>query len=197
LEGGAGSRLNPRVVTAEHEEENERWASRLREVICGWVENTGKMVLLAPEVDKEIASARRYLLEKLPQQVLEQVVLRDRFWNVDEAASVYARAAALVSMEPHSCIIGLANGVPSIHYYSPKHGQKAGMFADVGLPEWLHDIEAVSADTVVEALKRIDSDRAGALSRVAEAMAVVNGRSAEMMGAIDKCLHAGSCGYVG
>lgn len=180
LEGGTGNLLNPRVPTPRQIAENERWADSLRQVICGWVAATGKKVLLSPEVDKEIAMARRLLLEQLPGEVQSHVVLRDHFWNVDEAASVYARAAAVVSMEPHSCIVALANGTPAIHYFSPNHGRKAHMFADIGLADWLHNIHEVPPQAIVKILKEIASDRAGAAERVAEAMNVVHAGAAKM-----------------
>ena len=77
-------------------------------------------------------------------------------------------------MEPHSCIIGLANGVPAIHYYSPKHGVKAKMFADIGLGKWLHNIDTDAVENVLKPLFDIVENREAALREVQTAMAQVH-----------------------
>jgi polysaccharide pyruvyl transferase WcaK-like protein len=162
----------------------ELWSARLREVVTSWVRATGMRVLLAPEVEKETEPARRLILERLPSDIRTQVVLRETFWNVDEAASVYDRAHTVVSMEPHSCIIALAFGTPAIHYYSLLHGVKAWMFRDIGLPEWLISIDDDRPADVVSALTVIDSDYNRATEKVQRAMAFVDCRSAEMMATV-------------
>lgn len=169
--------LNPLHISESDRLENERWASQLINVIRGWIEHTGKPVILAPEVDKEIPAAHSLIWDQLPSSLRPYVREVQSFWNVDEAASVYAMASAVVSMEPHSCIIALANGVPAIHFYSPKHGVKAQMFADIGLSEWLCDINRTSAEMVIRELMRIESDRGEAVNRVNTAMQRVHGYS--------------------
>jgi polysaccharide pyruvyl transferase WcaK-like protein len=178
----SGARV--RDKSTDDAELGERWASRLREVVTDWVRETGMRVLLAPEVEKEIEAARRLILERLPSDVRAEVVLRETFWSVDEAASVYDRAHTVVSMEPHSCIIALAFGTPAIHFYSLLHGVKAWMFRDIGLPEWLISIDEDRAADVVSALKAIDSDYARATEKVRRAMAFVDRRSGEMMATV-------------
>lgn len=165
--------LNPHRATPEQIAEDQECAARLRAVITGWIESTGLPVLLAPEVDKEIPHARTLLLDPLPAALREKVVHRDTFWNVDEAASLYARAAALVAMEPHSPIIALANGVPAIHYYLRRHGHKARMFADLGLADWLMEISEVRPDCVLRELARIHRDPPAARARAAAALRTV------------------------
>jgi polysaccharide pyruvyl transferase WcaK-like protein len=187
-EGKRGNILNPHNVSPEQALENERWASRLREVICGWVEATGKKVLLAPEVDKEMAAARDLVWTKLPDRVRTSVVSPGRFWNTDEAAAVYAQAAAVLSMEPHSCIIALANKTPAIHYFSPKHGCKAWMFSDIGLPDWLQDIETTPPSAILDELLRIDARPDEARTKVERAMSDVHRRSETMAQTIRRSL---------
>jgi hypothetical protein len=72
------------------------------------------------------------------------------FWNADEAASIFARAHTIVCHEPHSPIIALANGTPIIHTYSEFHSPKCWMFKDIGLPEWLLEMD----ETPVEKMAR-------------------------------------------
>lgn len=177
----AGDVLNPKDPTEAERAENESWAGRLREVITDWVRRTGKQVVLAPEVNKEIHQARVLIYEQLPASVRQHLVLRETFWNVDEAASVYAQACAVLSMEPHSGIIALAHGTPALHYFSRKHGLKAWMFRDIGLAEWLFDIDATPATSVQRALAAIEEDPLRARNKVRRAMEGVHARSAEMM----------------
>lgn len=178
---GHGNRLTPTVVTEDAAREHDRWAARLIELITSWVTKTGIKVLLAPEIDKEMDGARQLIWEKLPANIRSSVVCRNRpFWTVDEAAAIYARAKAVVSMEPHSCIIALANGVPALHYYVRKHGVKAFMFEDIGLGKWLHDIETIPVPDVLEQLLFIESNPEQARRDVADAMSRVHEASRRM-----------------
>ena len=159
----------------------EEWAVKLRAIIVAWVRRTGNPVVLAPEVEKEIGPARRMLRDPLPDDVRAHVVHRDIFWNADEAASLYARAHTVLSVEPHSCIMALAGGTPAIHFFSRSHGYKAWMFRDIGLSEWLIDIDTEPAERVIATLARIDGSYGLARGKAARAMRFVNDRSGEMM----------------
>ena len=169
----------------------EVWYQKLRDVIVSWVERTGQPVVLLPEVEKEVASARRELFDKLPEAIRSRVVHRETFWNADEAVSVYARARALVAMEPHSCIMALANGTPAIHYFSRQHGFKAWMFRDIGLSEWLLDIDHDPASRITAALDRIISLPDLTRAKLDRAMTGVHARSREMAGDIARVLDPG------
>lgn len=183
-----GTVMNPTKPSKEDLAQNDLWTAKLRELIIDWVRKTGKKVLLAPEVNKEITHAKTMLLDKLPEDVKPYVVNRDPFWNVDEAASIYSQAIAVVSMEPHSCIIALAMGTPTMHLASPRHGLKRWMFRDIGLSEWLFDIDADPASQFTSALLKIDAKPALAKSKVNRAMHTVNTRSQEMMGELKEVL---------
>lgn len=166
----------------------EMWATKLREVITDWVKRTGWKVVLVPEVEKEIAPAKKMLLDPLPEEIRAKVVHRDHFWNADEAVSLYAQAHALVAVEPHSCIMALAHSTPAIHFFTRKHGYKAWMFRDIGLSEWLIDIDTEPAGRVTAALERIRTDYPLAVSKTQRAMNFVNTRSGEMMGEVKRAL---------
>ncbi len=77
--------------------------------------------------------------------------------------------------------MALAHGVPIIHFFSKRHGVKAWMFRDFGLPEWLIDIDEEPADTTIKALMDIYNDYDRASGKVKRAMQFVEQRSAEMM----------------
>jgi hypothetical protein len=98
----------------------------------------------------------------------------DEFWNADEAASIFARAHTVICHEPHSPIIALANGTPIIHTYSEFHSPKCWMFKDIGLPEWLLEMDETPVEKIAETLFAIDADYAGAQAKVKKAMSYVH-----------------------
>ncbi len=157
------------------------WAAKLRGIMVSWVRRTGNKVALVPEVEKEIEPARTMLWELLPDDVRPFVVHRDRFWSADEAVSLYARAHTVLSLEPHSCIMALAQGTPALHFFTRRHGYKAWMFRDIGLSEWLIDVDEEPWERVTAALIRIDEHYELARTKTERAMRFVNDRSAEMM----------------
>lgn len=180
--------LNPQRPTEQQQRDDEARAAKLREVMIAWVRGTGMKVVIAPEVDKEIAHNERLLLDPLPDDVKAKVVLRDTFWLPDEAASVFAKARAVVCHEPHSCIIALAMGTPILHPSSLIHGPKREMFADIGLRDWLLDLDAQPAGDVSAALMAIHNDYPAALAKVKTAMEFVRGKQAETMRAVNSSL---------
>ncbi|QHV93911.1 polysaccharide pyruvyl transferase family protein [Spirosoma endbachense] len=174
-------------VAELQEQDNERMA-KIRVMITSWVRDTGLKVLLAPEVTKEIETAKSFLYDQLPDDVKANVVWRDTFWNADEALSVYARAHTIYGMEPHSLIMGLTLGVPVLHAWPPSHGRKAWMFRDIGLPDWLFQVDESSADDWTKQLRLIHQDYAGAKKKVAKAMDFVHHRQASTMQVINKAI---------
>ena len=65
------------------------------------------------EMTYQIPMAKEVLVDPLPSDVKKNVVWRDTYWLPDEAASIYSKAQAVVSVECHSPIIALANGTPA------------------------------------------------------------------------------------
>lgn len=164
------------------------WAAKLREVIIHWVKDTGLKVLIVPEVEREIVPGKQWIYDRLPADIRDHVVHMDEWWNMDMACSIYRSAHTVVNLEPHSCIMALANGTPIIHYYSPQHGLKAWMFRDIGLPEWLIDIDREPAVHALEALMGIHHDYKRARAKVKRAMTFVESRSSEAIQDIKKLL---------
>ena len=181
-------RLNPQKPTPEQQLEDETRAAKLREVMIAWVRETGLKIVIAPEVDKEIAHNKRLLFDPLPDDVKAKVVPRDTFWLPDEAASVFANARAVVCHEPHSCIIALAMGTPILHPSSLVHGPKREMFRDIGLGEWLLDLDAQPASDVTAALMQIQRDPDAAATRVKKAMEFVTQQQAATMRVVSSAL---------
>ena len=83
--------INERSIEKDH--------AKLRELIVAYVRQTGNRVLACPEMTYQVELAKTKLLDPLPDDVKRQVVWRDSFWMPDEAAAVYAKAQAVVSLE--------------------------------------------------------------------------------------------------
>ena len=142
----------------------------LRDLITLYVRETGHKVLLCPEMTYQIAVAKEHLLDPLPADVKPHVLWRDTFWLADEAASVYARATAIVSAECHSPIIALSQGTPAFYVRNPTDTVKAQMFADLDLGDWIFECRHTTGQQLWEKLKPLHEDRTAARARVQAAM---------------------------
>ena len=167
-------KLNPLHPTPQQIADDERRAAKFRELVTLWVKRTGHKVLIAPETIKEMGHNKRLIHDPLPPEIQKHVVNLDEFWNADEAASIFARAHTIVCHEPHSPIIALANGTPIIHTYSEFHSPKCWMFKDIGLPEWLLEMDETPVEKIAETLFAIDADYRAAQAKVNKAMAYVH-----------------------
>lgn len=167
-------KLNPLHPTPEQIADDERRAAKYRELVTMWVKKTGHKVLIAPETIKEMGHNKRLIHDPLPPEIQKHVVNLEYFWNSDEAASVFARAHTIVCHEPHSPIIALANGTPIIHTYSEFHSPKCWMFKDIGLGEWLLEMDETPVAKMAETLFAIDADYPSAQAKVKKAMAYVH-----------------------
>jgi polysaccharide pyruvyl transferase WcaK-like protein len=167
-------KLNPLHPTPGQIADDERRAAKYRDLVTRWVRKTGHKVLIAPEVKKEMEHNRRLIHDPLPADIRRHVVNLEYFWNADEAASVFARAHTVVCHEPHSPIIALANGTPILHTYSEFHSPKCWMFQDIGLPEWLQEMDETPVEKMADTLLAIDADYPAAQARVQKAMAYVH-----------------------
>lgn len=174
------------------EKREQAHAAKLRRLIETWVDRTGHDVLICPEVKLEIEPARRLIYQPLPEDVRSHVRFKDEFWLPDEAFSVYARAEVIVSMEMHSVILGLAVGTPVLHPRFVEAGRKAWMLRDLGLEEWLFDIDTDPADQMIARLLAIHDDYDHALGQVESAMDIVHKRQKETMAVVKRTLVQGA-----
>jgi polysaccharide pyruvyl transferase WcaK-like protein len=166
---------------AENEKHREADHAKIRAAIAAWVRETGKKALLCPEMTYQVELLRPLLFDPLPEDVKPRVVTRPSYWLTDEAASTYARAAAVVSLEMHSPIIAVANGVPAIHVRQPTDTRKGQMWRDVGLGDWLFEVDASSGDQMAAALLAIHRDPGKARASAARARDFASARDAAMM----------------
>ncbi len=175
------------AINAQHADRDH---APLRELITLWVRQTGKKVILCPEMTYEIEVAREHLLDPLPADVKKNVIWRDSFWFADEACAVYARAVAVISAECHSPILALANGTPALYVRNPVDTVKGEMFRDIGLGGWVFESGHTSGQELWKTLQPLHYDRAGARTRVQTAMTKVTALQRRMAQAIATAVSA-------
>jgi polysaccharide pyruvyl transferase WcaK-like protein len=170
---------------AENERHRETDHAKLRHAIAAWVRETGRPALLCPEMTYQVELLRPLLFDPLPEEIRRRVVVRDAYWLPDEAASTYARAAAVVSLEMHSPIIAVANGTPALHVRQPTDTRKGQMWRDVGLGEWLFEVEASTGEALAARLLEIHREPGRARELVARARAATASQMREMIRATE------------
>jgi hypothetical protein len=169
---------------ARRKEINDRHVERdmqvLREVMERYIRSTGDRVLVCPEMTYEVELGKSYLVDRLPESLRQNVVWRDTFWLPDEAAAVYAKSAAVISVECHSPIISLVQGTPAIYLRQPTDTCKGQMYPDLGAGDWLFEIDHVSGADVWQAVDKILKHPAAARKKANDVMAVVHAKQRVM-----------------
>ncbi len=168
--------INGRTTESDH--------AKLRETIVAYVKKTGNKVLACPEMTYEVELAKQILLDPLPDEVKARTVWRDTFWLPDEAASVYAKAQAVVSVECHSPLIALHNGTPTFYVRQPTDTCKGQMYRDIGAGEWLFEIEETSGRQLWSRLEAIVRDPGKAKAKVKAIMSTVETGQKRMVDAV-------------
>ena len=167
---------------------NEAFADRdhakMREAIVAWVTEFKRKVLLVPEMTYAVPRLRPLLYDPLPKDVKPNVAVLDRYWLTAEAASVYARAAAVVSFEMHSPIMAVAAGTPAVLLRQPTDTRKGQMWRDIGLDEWIFEIDDSTGEQIAERLLEIGRDLPSARKAAHKARKFAHERMAAMVAEI-------------
>ncbi len=146
----------------------------LREAIVEIVRQTSLRILICPEDVSQTKIGRELLFDPLPDDVKGNVVIREQFWLPNEALSVYVRSAGLFGNEMHSPVICIGNGVPAIVCRSAEQTTKGMMWNDIGLGEWLFDLDDPnSMRGLVPAVLKIAHDPAWARQKAGAARELV------------------------
>jgi polysaccharide pyruvyl transferase WcaK-like protein len=174
---------NPERI-AVNDEFAERDHAKLREGIAAWVRTTGMKVFVVPEMTYAVTRLRPLLFDGLPAEVKPRVAVLDRYWLTDEAAAVYARAAAVASFEQHSPIMAIANGTPAVLLRQPTDTRKGQMWRDVGLDDWIFEIDRTTGAQVADRLLAIAADLPAARGVAGQARERAGRAMAEMVSAI-------------
>ncbi|MFG0333922.1 MAG: polysaccharide pyruvyl transferase family protein [Maioricimonas sp. JB049] len=166
--------VNERLKESDH--------GKIREAVIAFVRQTGMKVLLCPEDETHMQIGREMILERLPDDVRKQTVWREDFWLPDEAVSTYRRALALLSMDMHSPIMAVGNGIPAIHCRFEEQTSKGQMWNDIGLGDWLFDLDNEDDGSgITREVLKIAAAPQMARSRVARAMQFVRQRQQATM----------------
>ncbi len=167
---------------------NERFAevdhAKVRDGIIAWVRQTGMRVFLVPEMTYAVPLLSPLLYDKLPDDVKPHVAVMDRYWLTAEANSVYKRAAAILSCEQHSPIMGIANGTPAVMVRQPTDTRKGQMWRDIGRNDWLFEIDQSTGAQIAECIVKIGRDLPAARVLAAEARTTAQQAMAAMVGNI-------------
>ncbi|MDP8243600.1 MAG: polysaccharide pyruvyl transferase family protein [Candidatus Hinthialibacter antarcticus] len=162
--------------TSVNELHKEADHAKMRAAIVRWVRETGKKALLCPEMTYQIALLKPMLFDPLPDDVKKNVVIRQVYWRPDEAASVYRRAFAVISMECHSPIIAAVNGTPFMYLRQPQDTIKGQMYYDIGADDWVFEIEESTGVQISDRLMEMASSPEQTKNDLANAMEKVNER---------------------
>ena len=165
--------INARTTEGDH--------AKLREMMIAYVRKTGGRVMACAEMTYQVAMAKEVLVDPLPDDVRKNVVWRDTYWLPDEAASVYAQARAVVSVECHSPLIALKSGTPAFYVRQPTDTCKGQMYRDIGMDEWLFEVEETSGADLWARLEAIHRSPGQAKAQVRKIMAQVEAAQARML----------------
>lgn len=182
--------INPQTTkpnpqrSAVNEAFAERDHAKMREAIVAWVTEFRRKVFLVPEMTYAVPRLRPLLYDPLPKDVKRSVVVLDRYWLTAEAASVYARAAAVISFEMHSPIIAVAAGTPAVLLRQPTDTRKGQMWRDIGLDRWIFDIDDTTGKQVAERLIEVGGDLLAARKTAEKALTFARERMAAMIAEI-------------
>ncbi|MEO0529863.1 MAG: polysaccharide pyruvyl transferase family protein [Planctomycetota bacterium] len=164
---------------------NERWADRdhakARTAMIRWIRETGGKVLVCPEMTYQLDVMDELLINPLPEDVRSRVERVDHYWLPDEAAAVYRDAVAVLSFECHSPILAFAQGTPAFYLRQPEDTSKGQMWYDLGVAEWVFEIEEVTGEQIASQLIAVHNDPAAAGTYLREAMIIVRERQTASM----------------
>jgi polysaccharide pyruvyl transferase WcaK-like protein len=176
---------------ARNEEMKEHDHAPLRAAITAVVRETPLKVLVCPEDETQMEIGKEMLVDKLPDDVKAKVVWREKYWLTDEAVSAYVRSAGLFGLEMHSPIMCVGNGVPAIVCRFLDQTYKGIMWRDIGLGEWLFDMDVEEEVTrIVPTVLALAKDPAAARAKTVKALEFVHQRQREQMAVLKKCLAA-------
>lgn len=171
------------VKHARNEEMKEHDHAQLRQAIIEVVEQTDLKVLLCPEDKTQIQVGKELLLDKLPDTIRKRVAWRPNYWLTGEAISTYVRSAGLFGNEMHSPIMCIGHGIPAIVCRWAEQTTKGFMWEDIGLDDWLFDLDDESqVAKVVPAILEMAKDPIGAKAKAENARKIVLQRQRETMG---------------
>ena len=176
---------------ARNEAMKEHDCKPLRDAIMSVLLQTDLKILLCPEDKTQMAVNKEMLYDKLPEDLKSRVVWRENYWLTDEAASTYRRSAGLFGHEMHSPIMCIGSGIPAIVCRWAEQTSKGYMWRDIGLSDWLFDLDQeAELQNVAAAVLAMAKDPAGSKAKAEKARDVVMGKFAASMAVVKSHLTA-------
>jgi polysaccharide pyruvyl transferase WcaK-like protein len=176
---------------ARNEAMKEHDCKPLRDAIMSVLLQTDLKILLCPEDKTQMAVNKEMLYDKLPEDLKSRVVWRENYWLTDEAASTYRRSAGLFGHEMHSPIMCIGSGIPAIVCRWAEQTSKGYMWRDIGLSDWLFDLDQeAELQKVAAAVLAMAKDPAGSKAKAEKARDVVMGKFAASMAVVKSHLTA-------
>lgn len=160
--------------------------NKLRTVMINWIRDTGKKVLLCPEMTYQIDIMQELLIDPLPDDIKPNVFNMNEYWITDVAASVYKRAFAVISMECHSPIISYANNTPAFYIRQKEDTIKGQMYYDIKLSDWVFEIDEVNGEDIYKQLKKLIENEGFANKKILDAYEIINNQYHESFDIIKK-----------
>jgi hypothetical protein len=162
------------IKDAINDRTTERDHAKVREMIVSYVTNTGNKVMACAEMTYQVEMAKEVLVDPLPPEVKKNVVWRDTYWLPDEAASIYSKAEAVISLECHSPLIALRNGTPAFYVRQPTDTCKGQMYRDFGADDWFFEVDETNGSELWSRLATIHRDSSKAKAKVKSILATVD-----------------------
>lgn len=128
---------------------------------------------------------KELVLDHLPADVRRRVVWQPKYWMTDEAISTYIRSAGLFGNEQHSAIMCIGHGIPAIVCRWAEQTTKGFMWQDIGLGDWLFDLDDESqVEKVVPTVLEMAKNPERSKEKAAKARQFVEKRQAETMAVV-------------
>lgn len=140
---------NVAEINNRYQEEDH---AKMRHLISWWISETGNKVVVCPEMTYQTGIMDSLLINPLADPLKNKMVKHD-YWLPDEAASLYKKAFAVISMECHSPIMAAVNGTPCFYLRQPQDTIKGQMWYDLGLDEWVFELEETPGTELAEGLE--------------------------------------------
>ena len=173
-------------VNTLNEQHKEKDHAKARYAMIEYVRQTGNKVLICPEMTYQLDIMDELLIDPLPKDVKKQVMKRDTYWLPDEASSIYKETLALLSFECHSPIMAFHHGTPAFYLRQPEDTIKGQMWYDIGVDDWVFEIEETQGPDIAEQLMKVHNDSEAAQNYREQAMQRVRQRHDKTMRYVEK-----------
>ena len=164
-----------REVTETNDQHKENDHAKLRDLIIWWIGKTGNKVVLCPEMTYQANIMDPLIIDPLPEKY-KGYLIKHPYWMPDEASSLYEKSFAVVSMECHSPIMAAVKRTPCFYLRQPEDTIKGQMWYDLGLKNWVFEIEDTTSGQIISRLNEIRKNYPEAVSYLDSAMKNVSRR---------------------